>query len=96
MTLRAHTFPCATVSEPVLLERIVRNLVSNAIRYTPSGGILVGLRRAGRTVRLVVYDTGCGVPPAMREVIFEEFRQLANPERDRTKGMGLGGAPARA
>ena len=90
LTLRAHTFPCATVSDPVLLERIVRNLVSNAIRYTPSGGILVGLRRGGRTVRVVVYDTGCGVPDSMREVIFEEFRQLSNPERDRSKGMGLG------
>ncbi|WP_109121852.1 ATP-binding protein [Azospirillum sp. TSO22-1] len=90
LTLRARTFPCATVSDPVLLERIVRNLVSNALRYTPSGGILVGLRRAGRTVRVVVYDTGCGVPEAMRGVIFEEFRQLSNPERDRAKGMGLG------
>ncbi|WP_448188990.1 hybrid sensor histidine kinase/response regulator [Azospirillum sp. sgz301742] len=90
LMLRARTFPCATRSDPVLLERILRNLVSNAIRYTPSGGILVGLRRGGRTVRVVVYDTGCGVPEAMRDVIFEEFRQLSNPERDRSKGMGLG------
>ncbi|HYG90783.1 MAG TPA: ATP-binding protein [Azospirillum sp.] len=90
LRLRASTFPCATVSDPVLLERIVRNLVSNAIRYTPSGGILVGLRRSGRTVRVVVYDTGCGIPAEMQTVIFEEFRQLGNPERDRSKGMGLG------
>jgi signal transduction histidine kinase len=77
-------------SDSMLLERILCNLVSNAIRYTNNGGVLVGCRRRGRQLRLEVWDSGVGIPEDKREKIFEEFYQIGNPERSRTKGMGLG------
>ncbi|HTH15351.1 MAG TPA: PAS domain-containing sensor histidine kinase [Magnetospirillum sp.] len=78
-------------TDPVLLGRMVRNLLSNAVRYTGNGHILVGVRRAGpRKVRIEVWDTGTGIPADRLEDIWEEFIQLDNPERDRTKGLGLG------
>jgi signal transduction histidine kinase len=77
-------------TDPVLFERIVTNLVSNALRYTRQGGTVIGCRhRAGR-IWLEICDTGIGIPEDQQEVIFEEFRQLANPERSREKGSGLG------
>lgn len=90
LTLRVRTFPCLTESDAVLLGRIVRNLISNALRYTARGGILVGVRRRGAHLRIEVRDTGIGIPADQRQVIFEEFRQLDNPERNRAKGHGLG------
>lgn len=77
-------------SDPIHLERIVRNFVSNAIRYTQHGGVLVACRVRGRRLWLEVRDTGVGLAEAEREKIFEEYYQLANPERDRAKGLGLG------
>ena len=77
-------------ADPILLERILRNLVSNAVRYTPEGRVLVGCRRRGKAVEIQVYDTGVGIAPAHRELIFKEYFQLNNPERDRQKGLGLG------
>lgn len=78
-------------SDPILLERILGNLVTNAIRYTRQGKILVGCRRRGRDrLRVLVIDTGIGIAAQDLELVFEEFVQLANPERDRTKGLGLG------
>jgi CheY-like chemotaxis protein/anti-sigma regulatory factor (Ser/Thr protein kinase) len=74
----------------VLVERILRNLVSNAIRYTKTGGVLVGTRRRGRDVSLEVWDTGIGIPADQQARVFEEFYQLANPERNSKKGLGLG------
>jgi signal transduction histidine kinase/CheY-like chemotaxis protein len=76
--------------DPVLLERILRNLVSNAVRYTDHGRVLVGCRRNGATISIQVLDTGPGIPPDQRDRIFQEYYQLGNPERDRTKGLGLG------
>jgi two-component system, sensor histidine kinase len=76
--------------DPVLLERILRNLVANAVRYTDRGRVLVGCRRRGAMVSIQVLDTGPGIPPAQRDRIFQEYYQLGNPERDRTKGLGLG------
>ena len=83
--------PCslAVESDPVLLERILRNMLANAIRFTKSGGIVVGCRRGAR-LRIEVADTGPGIAPQERERIFEEFHQLGNPERDRGEGLGLG------
>lgn len=77
-------------TDPALAERIVRNLVSNAVRYTHQGSILVGCRRQGPRLRLAVLDTGSGIPQDKQQSVFEEYFQLANPERDRTKGLGLG------
>nr|WP_247897040.1 MHYT domain-containing protein [Azospirillum argentinense] len=79
-----------TRSDPALVERILRNLVENAIRYTESGRILIGCRRIGNSLRIEVLDTGIGIPEDKRDEVFVEFAQLANPERDRRKGLGLG------
>ena len=77
-------------SDPILLERIVRNLVTNALRYTRQGGVLVAARRRGGTVSIEVWDTGIGIAEEQQEQIFDEFVQLANPERSSKKGLGLG------
>jgi signal transduction histidine kinase/ActR/RegA family two-component response regulator len=77
-------------SDPVLLELVLRNLVSNAIRYTKVGGVLVACRLRGDAALLEVWDTGIGIAPADRQDIFREFHQLGNAERDRNKGLGLG------
>jgi signal transduction histidine kinase/CheY-like chemotaxis protein len=83
--------PCSAIvrSDPVLIERILRNLVSNALRYTDRGRVLVGCRRH-QGLRIEVWDTGRGVPPDQQEQIFREFYQMGNSERDRAKGLGLG------
>jgi signal transduction histidine kinase/CheY-like chemotaxis protein len=77
-------------SDAVLLERILANLVSNAVRYTSHGGVVVGARRRGARVRLEVWDSGVGIPAAERERIFEEFYQVGPADRPGSKGMGLG------
>ncbi|WP_434622931.1 ATP-binding response regulator [Azospirillum sp. B2RO_4] len=91
LRLRVH-LPCRafTRSDPVLLGRIVRNLLANAIRYTQRGGILLGLRRRDGQWRIEVWDTGFGIPQDKLDVIFDEFHQLTNPARDPTRGLGLG------
>jgi PAS domain S-box-containing protein len=78
------------LADPSLLERALRNLIENAIRYTPSGGVLIGLRRRATRVRIDVVDTGIGVPDEKKKEIFDEFIQLNNPGRDLGKGLGLG------
>lgn len=90
--LRFHVMPCSAwvKSDPVLLERILMNLTSNAMRYTERGGIVIGCRRRGEKLRIEVWDSGIGIPEDKRHEIFQEFFQLANPERDRIKGLGLG------
>lgn len=77
-------------SDPLLVERILRNLIANAIRYTTRGGVLVALRRSGDRLNLEVWDTGIGIAADQQEAIFEEFFQLGNPERGQGKGFGLG------
>lgn len=77
-------------TDPTLLERILRNLIDNAVRYTNRGGIVIGCRRRGETVALQVVDTGIGIGIEDQEAIFQEFYQVGNPERDRAKGLGLG------
>lgn len=90
--LSFHVMPCSAWvhSDPVLLERILMNLVSNAMRYTEQGGIVIGCRRRSERLRIEVWDSGSGIPKDKQREIFQEFFQLANPERDRTKGLGLG------
>ena len=77
-------------TDPVLMERILRNLVSNAVRYTDRGRIVVGCRRRTDIAVMQVWDTGRGIPLDQQERVFQEYYQLGNPERDRTKGLGLG------
>ena len=90
--LRLRVRPChlAVRSDPLLLERIIMNLVSNAVRYTERGGVMVGCRRRGKRVRIDVWDSGIGIAEDKQGEIFQEFIQLGNPERDRSRGLGLG------
>jgi len=91
VALRVAPTTLAVQSDAILLERTLRNLIGNAVRYTEAGGVLAGARRVGaERVRLEVWDTGPGIAEDQREAIFEEFYQLSNPDRDRAKGLGLG------
>ncbi len=90
LELRLIKRPLHALADPALLERALRNLIENAFRYTPNGGVLIGLRRRGDRVRIDVVDTGIGVPKEKQQEIFEEFIQLNNPGRDLGKGLGLG------
>ncbi|HTS20677.1 MAG TPA: hybrid sensor histidine kinase/response regulator [Casimicrobiaceae bacterium] len=77
-------------SDPVLLERILANLASNAVRYTARGGVVIGARRRGDRVAVDTCDSGVGIPAAERERIFEEFYQVACAGSRGGSGMGLG------
>jgi len=90
--LRIRPSSAWVLSDPVLLQRILLNLVSNALQYTPQGNILVSCRRVhGNTqARIEVWDSGIGIAMPNHEKVFEEFFQVENPERDRNKGLGLG------
>ena len=73
-----------------LIALVLRNLISNALRYTVQGGVLVGVRQRGRSVAIQVWDTGIGIAPDKHVLVFEEFLQLGNAERDHRKGLGIG------
>lgn len=90
LTFRVRGGHCRVTSDPVLLERMVRNLVANALRYTTAGKVLLACRHRADHVLLQVWDTGPGIPPDKISMIFEDFYQIGNPERDRAKGLGLG------
>ena len=89
--LSLHIVPArvAVHSDRRLLHRILQNLIANALKYTPSGRVLVGCRRTGDTIRIEVHDTGPGIPDAERERIFHEFRRLEN-NGAAVRGLGLG------
>lgn len=92
--LRLRTVACSywVQTDPMLLKQIVINLVSNAIRYTDTGSVLLGARHQAQTntLRLDVLDTGIGIAPEHQERIFQEFYQIGNQVRDRNLGLGLG------
>jgi signal transduction histidine kinase len=77
-------------SDFILLERILLNLVSNAVRYTERGGVVVGCRQRNGRLRIDVCDSGIGIPEDQRRNIFGEFYQLDGGEKDRRGGLGLG------
>jgi len=77
-------------SDPALFEQIIRNLISNALKYANHGKILLGCRRRGGQLDIEVWDTGIGIPKGQLRAIFDEFHQLDNPARERTRGLGLG------
>ncbi|MBU6458900.1 MAG: hybrid sensor histidine kinase/response regulator, partial [Bradyrhizobium sp.] len=76
-------------SDRLLLRRLLQNLVSNAIKYTPRGHVLVGCRRRGQSLQICVYDTGVGIPILKRGAIFKEFHRLEQGARI-ARGLGLG------
>jgi len=91
LRLRVRPAPSVHVrTDPALLIEMLMNLLSNALRYTLRGGVLVGVRRRGGRALIQVWDTGVGIAEADRHAIFEEFVQVGGPARDRRQGLGLG------
>ena len=90
LRFRYHPTRAVVCSDEALLRRIVQNFLSNALRYTARGSILLGVRQAGDAVRIEVWDTGPGIPSAQHAVIFEEFRRLDTGGDQGERGAGLG------
>lgn len=90
--LMLRMIPCHLMikSDVRLLEQMLRNLLSNALKYTKQGRILLGCRRHDGLLSIQIWDTGSGIPEEQLQAIFEEFHQLENPARERTRGQGLG------
>lgn len=90
LSLRVRRTQAHAWSDPVLVERILRNLVSNALRYTRRGGVLVACRARGGLLALEVWDTGIGISLHEQQRVFDEFYQAAAPGEGHAKGIGLG------
>ena len=92
LSLRVRPCNVWVLSDPVQLHRILLNLLTNALRYTSAGAVLLACRvtQGGRSARIEVWDSGIGIAPEHQEAIFKEFYQVGNVERDRRKGLGLG------
>lgn len=90
ISLRIHVPECDVLSNASMLERIVRNLLANAIRYTDKGGVLLGARRHDGFIDIQIWDTGIGIPSDKLTAIFDTFTQLNNPDGRVEKGFGLG------
>ncbi len=87
-----HVVPCglAIHSDPRLLEQMIRNLISNALKYTERGKVLLGCRRREGKLSIEVWDTGIGIAAEEQVAIFDEYHQLDNAARERSRGLGLG------
>jgi two-component system CheB/CheR fusion protein len=90
--LMFRTVPCSlpVQSDPLLLEQMIRNLLSNALKYTSHGKVLLGCRRRRGILSIEVWDTGVGIPDEELQAVFEEYHQLGNAARERSRGLGLG------
>jgi two-component system, chemotaxis family, CheB/CheR fusion protein len=88
--LRVVSSSLSIRSDPRLLEQMLRNLISNALKYTKRGKVLLGCRRRRGMLSIEVWDTGIGIPDAELQAIFEEYHQLDNTARERSRGLGLG------
>ncbi|NRB37912.1 MAG: response regulator [Pseudomonadales bacterium] len=90
LQFRCRPLDIVVRSDPIMLERLIRNLVSNAIRYTEKGGVLLVCRKKQQGLFIEVWDTGIGIPEDKVELIFEQYTQLDNPAHQSKKGFGLG------
>lgn len=84
--------PCSAIirTDPRLLEQILRNLMTNALKYTDRGRVLLGCRRHGGTLQIEVWDTGIGIAGDELQAVFDEYHQIGNEARERSRGLGLG------
>jgi signal transduction histidine kinase len=89
LSVRRHA-PPPIESDRALFKRVLSNFVSNAIKNTSTGGVVIGWVEIGERLRIDIRDTGVGISPAHRDAIFAEYYQINNPGRDRSKGLGLG------
>ncbi len=90
LSLRVASCRLTVRTDPRLLEQILRNMLSNAVKYTSQGKILLGCRRRGEHLSIEVWDTGAGIPQTELSAIFKEYHQLENNAVARAKGLGLG------
>jgi signal transduction histidine kinase/CheY-like chemotaxis protein len=90
LTLSAEIAPAMVRTDPILLARLLRNLLDNAVKYTASGSVTVRAVEMAQSYRVDVVDTGPGIPTDQQTRIFDEYVQLANPARQRQHGVGLG------
>ena len=90
LVLRVVACSLSVESDHHLLEQMIRNLLSNALKYTQTGKVLLGCRRHGDRLRIEIWDTGAGIPKADLEAVFVEYHQLDNSARERNRGLGLG------
>ena len=90
LSFRVSSCDVRVTTDPAMLERIVRNLLNNALKYTPTGVIRLACRTGRQGIAIKIQDTGPGIPRDRMHLIFEDFYQIGNPERDRSKGLGLG------
>jgi signal transduction histidine kinase/CheY-like chemotaxis protein len=90
VTLVLHPTDLTADTDPVLVERILRNLVENAVRYTDHGRVVIGCRRGARALQLQVWDTGRGIPDHEMNSVFREFYQIREPGDELRGGLGLG------
>src|SRR5690606_34313345 len=88
--LRLYNRDLTVFSNPNMLERIIRNMISNSIRYTRTGGVLIGCRLRKNAVWIEVWDTGRGIPQEKMGEIFNEFVQIKDEDSEPSKGVGLG------
>jgi two-component system CheB/CheR fusion protein len=90
--LKLHVVPCSAevLSDPRLLEQMIRNLLANALKYTSKGKVLLGCRRHPGMLSIEVWDTGIGIPEHEHKAIFDEYHQINNATRERSRGLGLG------
>jgi signal transduction histidine kinase/ActR/RegA family two-component response regulator len=90
LRLRVRSTRLHVATDPMLLERILRNLAANAVRYTREGGIVIAARKRGARARIEVWDTGVGIAPQDQRHIFEEFYRIGSAPGESSQGLGLG------